>query len=142
MPKSNMYQSLHTTLIGEEGKPFEVQIRTKEMHRIAEYGIAAHWQYKESGGSDEQASESGEDAKLTWLRRILEWQQDTSDNKEFLSTVKGDLDLFAGDVYCFTPQGDVKTLPAGSTRSIMRSRTVTGSRSSHPRTQRDQAATG
>ncbi|MBQ1394772.1 MAG: bifunctional (p)ppGpp synthetase/guanosine-3',5'-bis(diphosphate) 3'-pyrophosphohydrolase, partial [Lachnospiraceae bacterium] len=111
MPKPNMYRSLHTTLIGEEGKPFEVQIRTKEMHRIAEYGIAAHWQYKESGGSDEQASESGEDAKLTWLRRILEWQQDTSDNKEFLSTVKGDLDLFAGDVYCFTPQGDVKTLP-------------------------------
>ena len=115
MPKPNMYRSLHTTLIGEEGKPFEVQIRTQEMHRIAEYGIAAHWQYKESGGSDEQASESGEDAKLTWLRRILEWQQDTSDNKEFLSTVKGDLDLFAGDVYCFTPQGDVKTLPAGST---------------------------
>ena len=115
MPKPNMYRSLHTTLIGEEGKPFEVQIRTQEMHRIAEYGIAAHWQYKESGGSDEQASESGEEAKLTWLRRILEWQQDTSDNKEFLSTVKGDLDLFAGDVYCFTPQGDVKTLPAGST---------------------------
>ena len=115
MPKPNMYQSLHTTLIGNEGKPFEVQIRTQEMHRIAEYGIAAHWQYKESGGSDEKALEEGENAKLTWLRRILEWQQDTSDNKEFMNILKGDLDLFADDVYCFTPQGDIKTLPAGST---------------------------
>ncbi len=115
MPKPNMYQSLHTTLIGNEGKPFEVQIRTQEMHRIAEYGIAAHWQYKESGGSDTKAPGDGEEAKLTWLRHILEWQQDTSDNKEFMNILKGDLDLFAGDVYCFTPQGDVKTLPAGST---------------------------
>ena len=115
MPKPNMYQSLHTTLIGNEGKPFEVQIRTQEMHRIAEYGIAAHWQYKESGGSETKAPGDGEEAKLTWLRRILEWQQDTSDNKEFMSILKGDLNLFAADVYCFTPQGDVKTLPAGST---------------------------
>ncbi len=114
MPKSNMYQSLHTTLIGNGGKPFEVQIRTEEMHKTAEYGIAAHWIYKEDG-EGAQAPAGSEEAKMAWLRRILEWQQDTSDNKEFLNILKGDLDLFTRDVYCFTPAGDVKTLPVGST---------------------------
>ena len=113
MPKPNMYQSLHTTLIASNGQPFEVQIRTYEMHRIAEYGIAAHWKYKESGGSKKGVM--AEEEKMSWLRQILEWQRDMSDNKEFLSLIKGDLDLFADDVYCFTPQGDVKTLPTGST---------------------------
>ena len=111
MPKSNMYQSLHTTLIGPGGKPFEIQIRTYEMHRTAEYGIAAHWKYKE-GGNNQAASE---EQKLSWLRQILEWQTDTKDNKEFMSFVKGDLDLFSDQVYCFTPAGDVKNLPKGST---------------------------
>ena len=113
MPKPNMYQSLHTTLIGSNGQPFEIQIRTFEMHRTAEYGIAAHWKYKESGSGKIAAGD--EAAKLSWLRQILEWQKDTSDSKEFLSMVKGDLDLFSENVYCFTPSGDVKTLPSGST---------------------------
>lgn len=113
MPKPNMYQSLHTTLIGNGGQPFEIQIRTFEMHRTAEYGIAAHWKYKESG-SGQTASDSAE-AKLSWLRQILEWQRDMSDNKEFLSLLKSDLDLFSDSVYCFTPTGDVKNLPSGST---------------------------
>ena len=108
-----MYQSLHTTLIGSNGQPFEIQIRTFEMHRTAEYGIAAHWKYKESGSGKVAAGD--EAAKLSWLRQILEWQKDTSDSKEFLSMVKGDLDLFSENVYCFTPSGDVKTLPSGST---------------------------
>ena len=112
MPKSNMYQSLHTTLIGPEGQPFEIQIRTFEMHRTAEYGIAAHWKYKENiTGTVMQKEEE----KLSWLRQILEWQRDTSDNKEFMNFVKTDLDLFAEQVYCFTPAGDVKNLPSGST---------------------------
>ncbi len=110
MPKENMYQSLHTTLIGTSGTPFEIQIRTYEMHRTAEYGIAAHWKYKEGGGEINK-----EEEKLAWLREILEWQQDMSDNREFLNLLKTDLDLFTDKVYCFTPQGDVKTLPAGST---------------------------
>lgn len=116
MPKPNMYQSLHTTLIGPKGIPFEIQIRTYEMHRTAEYGIAAHWKYKESGGSTEQNVENKDsaEAKLTWLRQILEWQQDMSDNREFMSLLKSDLDLFSDSVYCFTPGGDVKTLPSGS----------------------------
>lgn len=113
MPKPNMYQSLHTTLIGPEGHPFEIQIRTFEMHRTAEYGIAAHWKYKERGSGDTTVRD--EEAKLSWLRQILEWQKDVSDNKEFISMVKNDLDLFSDNVYCFTPQGDVKNLPAGST---------------------------
>ncbi len=112
MPKPNMYQSLHTTLIGPNGQPFEIQIRTFEMHRTAEYGIAAHWKYKE--GQDGKNSHDTEEAKLTWLRQILEWQRDLSDNKEFLSLLKNDLDLFSDSVYCFTPTGDVKNLPAGS----------------------------
>lgn len=113
MPKPNMYQSLHTTLIGSNGQPFEIQIRTYEMHRTAEYGIAAHWKYKEVG-SGKTAAQS-EEEKLSWLRQILEWQREMSDNKEFLSLLKNDLDLFSDSVYCFTPTGDVKTLPAGST---------------------------
>ncbi|MBR3646702.1 MAG: bifunctional (p)ppGpp synthetase/guanosine-3',5'-bis(diphosphate) 3'-pyrophosphohydrolase, partial [Lachnospiraceae bacterium] len=111
MPKPNMYQSLHTTLIGPNGMPFEIQIRTYDMHRTAEYGIAAHWKYKENitdqGNNEEQ--------KLSWLRQILEWQRDMSDNKEFLSVIKDDLNLFSENVYCFTPNGDVKNLPNGST---------------------------
>ncbi len=113
MPKPNMYQSLHTTLFSGTGQPFEIQIRTYEMHRTAEYGIAAHWKYKESGSG--VAAEGDEAAKMAWLRQILEWQQDTDDSTEFLSMVKGDLDLFSDSVYCFTPSGDVKTLPSGST---------------------------
>lgn len=109
MPKQNMYQSLHTTLIGPGGRPFEIQIRTYEMHRTAEYGIAAHWKYKEGGGKE------NEEQKLSWLRQILEWQTDTTDNKEFMNVVKTDLDLFSDQVYVFTPAGDVKNLPAGST---------------------------
>lgn len=113
MPKPNMYQSLHTTLMSSVGQPFEIQIRTAEMHKTAEYGIAAHWKYKETGDSKKSVADQAEE-KLTWLRQILEWQQDT-DNREFLSLLKGGLDLFAEDVYCFTPNGDVKSLPNGST---------------------------
>ncbi len=113
MPKPNMYQSLHTTLIGSTGQPFEIQIRTYDMHRTAEYGIAAHWKYKESGSGKIAAGD--EAAKLSWLRQILEWQRDADDSKEFLNMVKGDLDLFSDSVYCFTPTGDVKNLPSGST---------------------------
>ena len=111
MPKSNMYQSLHTTLISKSGQPFEIQIRTYDMHKTAEYGIAAHWKYKENQTGSAQDKE---EAKLSWLRQILEWQRDTEDNREFMSAVKTDLDLFAEQVYCFTPNGDVKNLPAGS----------------------------
>ena len=114
MPKPNMYQSLHTTLMSSVGQPFEIQIRTEEMHKTAEYGIAAHWKYKESNDG-KKSVEAQEEEKLSWLRQILEWQRDTEDNKEFMSTVKTDLDLFAEQVYCFTPNGDVKNLPAGST---------------------------
>lgn len=113
MPKDNMYQSLHTTLIGSTGQPFEIQIRTYEMHKTAEYGIAAHWKYKEA--SDGKKISTGEEEKLAWLHQILEWQNDTSDNKEFMKLIKSDLDLFADTVYCFTPTGEVKTLPTGST---------------------------
>ncbi|MCI8852308.1 MAG: bifunctional (p)ppGpp synthetase/guanosine-3',5'-bis(diphosphate) 3'-pyrophosphohydrolase [Lachnospiraceae bacterium] len=114
MPKPNMYQSLHTTLIGPNGQPFEIQIRTYEMHRIAEYGIAAHWKYKE-GGDGKKSVGKQEEEKMSWLRQILEWQRDMSDNKEFLNLLKSDLDLFSESVYCFTPSGDVKNLPNGST---------------------------
>ena len=111
MPKQNMYQSLHTTLIGPNGQPFEIQIRTFEMHRTAEYGIAAHWKYKENitgeGNNEEQ--------KIAWLRQILEWQRDMSDNHEFINLLKDDLNMFSERVYCFTPNGDVKNLPSGST---------------------------
>lgn len=113
MPKANMYQSLHTTLIGSSGQPFEIQIRTYEMHKAAEYGIAAHWKYKVA--SDGKKIEDSEEEKLSWLRQILEWQRDMSDNKEFMNLLKSDLDLFSDSVYCFTPTGEVKNLPAGST---------------------------
>lgn len=112
MPKSNMYQSLHTTLISKSGQPFEIQIRTYDMHKTAEYGIAAHWKYKENLSG---TAKDKEEEKLSWLRQILEWQHNTEDNKEFISAVKTDLDLFTEQVYCFTPEGDVKNLPAGST---------------------------
>ena len=110
MPKPNMYQSLHTTVLGDNGEPFEIQIRTYEMHRIAEYGIAAHWKYKEgkiSGKEDES------EQKLAWLRQALEWQKDADDSVEFLETLK--MDLFDYQVFVFTPGGDVVELPADST---------------------------
>ena len=107
MPKPNMYQSLHTTVISDGGKPFEIQIRTYEMHRIAEYGIAAHWKYKEGIKSET------EEVKLSWLRQALEWQKDVNDPKEFMESLK--MDLFSGQVFVFTPQGDVIELPAEST---------------------------
>ncbi len=112
MPKPNMYQSLHSTLIGPVGRPFEVQIRTEEMNRTAEYGIAAHWKYKEANNGN---AIGGEEEKLTWLRQILDWQQGEEDNQEFMDLLKTDLDLFSDSVFCFTPNGDVKNLPAGST---------------------------
>ncbi len=117
MPKPNMYQSLHTTLIGPEGKPFEVQIRTWDMHRVAEVGIAAHWKYKENGkdgangGKDPVAKDS--ENKFAWLRQLLEWQKDTRDENEFMETLK--IDLFTDEVFIFTPKGDVLNLPVDST---------------------------
>ncbi|MDF2612842.1 MAG: bifunctional (p)ppGpp synthetase/guanosine-3,5-bis(diphosphate) 3-pyrophosphohydrolase [Clostridia bacterium] len=113
MPKPNMYQSLHTTLMGIEGTPFEMQIRTEEMHRTAEYGIAAHWKYKE-GKKDGTVQDKSEE-KLTWLREILEWQRDMSDNQEFMNALKVDLDIYTDQVYVFTPKGELLTLPKGST---------------------------
>lgn len=107
MPKPNMYQSLHSTVIGPEGIPFEVQIRTWEMHRVAEVGIAAHWQYKEGGYGDKSYAE-----KLTWLRQMIEWQKDARDPDEFMENLK--IDLFTDEVFVFTPKGDVKNLKAGS----------------------------
>ncbi|MDN5293419.1 MAG: diphosphokinase / guanosine-3,5-bis(diphosphate) 3-diphosphatase [Eubacteriales bacterium] len=107
MPKSNMYQSLHTTVIGPEGEPFEIQIRTWEMHRTAEYGIAAHWRYKEGTKTDEEF-----DQKLSWLRQLLEWQNDMKDAREFMETLK--IDIFSDVVFVFSPKGDVFELPAGS----------------------------
>ncbi|MBR6095210.1 MAG: bifunctional (p)ppGpp synthetase/guanosine-3',5'-bis(diphosphate) 3'-pyrophosphohydrolase [Lachnospiraceae bacterium] len=112
-PKSNMYQSLHTTVIGASGQPFEIQIRTKEMHQIAEYGIAAHWKYKE--GADGKTIALADEQKFAWLRQILEWQKDSEDNAEFMNLVKNGLDLFTDEVYCFTPNGELKQLPVGST---------------------------
>ncbi|MGN8764140.1 RelA/SpoT family protein [Hornefia butyriciproducens] len=110
MPKPNMYQSLHTTVLGDNGEPFEIQIRTYEMHRVAEYGIAAHWKYKEGNTSGRQ---NNEDMKLAWLRQTLEWQQELDDPKEFMETLK--MDLFSSQVFVFTPKGEVIDLPAEST---------------------------
>jgi len=111
MPKSNLYRSLHTTVIGPAGRPIEVQIRTIEMHHIAEYGIAAHWRYKESGGS--VSVQSVEEQKLSWLKQMLEMKDDASDAQEYVDNVK--LDLFRDEVFVFTPRGDVFDLPQGAT---------------------------
>ncbi len=113
MPKANNYQSLHNTLIGPTGEPFEVQIRTMDMHRIAEYGIAAHWKYK--SGVTKEESKTNHEAKLQWLKQILEWQQDLSDNKEFMQTLKFDLNIYNDQVYAFTPRGEVISLPKDAT---------------------------
>ncbi len=112
VPKPNMYQSLHTTLIGPKGTPFEVQIRTWDMHRIAEFGIAAHWAYKEAN-KDKKTSVVVNEDKLAWLRETLEWQKDMQDPQEFLNTLK--TELFEDEVYVFTPKGQIKVLPRGST---------------------------
>jgi len=112
MPKPNMYQSLHTTVIGPQGKPFEIQIRTYEMHRVAEYGIAAHWKYKETGSSKEMLRDAS-DQKLVWLRDMLEWQKETSDAEEFMEAFK--IDLFADEIFVFTPKGEVINLPQKAT---------------------------
>ncbi len=114
MPKFNMYQSLHTTVIGPEGRPLEIQIRTREMHNMAEYGVAAHWMYKQARTSGKGGSWPGEDTqKPRWLRSIVDWQSETSDPKEFMETLK--VDLFEDEVYVFTPKGEVKSLTAGAT---------------------------
>ena len=112
LPKPNRYQSLHTTVVGTNGRPIEIQIRTMEMHHIAEYGIAAHWKYKETGSSDVSAS-SNDDDKFTWLRQLLEWQKDLSDAQEYMESVKDN--LFEDDVYVFSPDGDVFALAQGAT---------------------------
>src|SRR6195256_2635753 len=110
MPKFNMYQSLHTTVIGPEGRPLEIQIRTHEMHEMAEFGVAAHWVYKHQAG---EVQSGGEDAKLKWLRSMLDLQKELSDPKEFMETLR--TDLFEEEVYVFTPKGEVKSLAAGAT---------------------------
>ncbi|NLM34276.1 MAG: bifunctional (p)ppGpp synthetase/guanosine-3',5'-bis(diphosphate) 3'-pyrophosphohydrolase [Clostridiales bacterium] len=110
MPKPNMYQSLHSTVIGPQGKPFEIQIRTFEMHRTAEYGIAAHWKYKEKGSVE---SDSDIDKRLSWIRDMLEWQRETSDAEEFMEAFK--IDLFSDEIFVFTPKGAVIDLPAEAT---------------------------
>jgi GTP pyrophosphokinase len=111
MPKFNMYQSLHTTVIGPEGRPLEIQIRTREMHDLAEFGIAAHWMYKEKAGGDQALRDS--DGKLKWLRSLVDWHQELSDPREFMDTLK--VDLFEDEVFVFTPKGEVKSLAAGAT---------------------------
>ena len=115
MPKFNMYQSLHTTVIGPEGRPLEIQIRTREMHDLAEFGIAAHWMYKETGPRDGAGPRrpQGSDGKLKWLRSLLDWQQEEADPREFMETLK--VDLFEDEVFVFTPKGEVKSLAAGAT---------------------------
>lgn len=110
IPKSNMYRSIHTTVFGPGGRRYEIQIRTEEMHRTAEYGIAAHWRYKEDGGG---ASGNEADEALTWFRQVLEWQKDTAEPEEFMEFLR--MDLFRGEIFVFTPQGDVKALPMGAT---------------------------
>jgi len=111
MPKFNMYQSLHTTVIGPSGRPLEVQIRTEEMHRVSEYGVAAHWRYKENGSS--KKTQSRIDDQIAWLREMIDWQDETTDSREFLKSLK--VDLAPVEVFVFTPKGEAKTLRAGST---------------------------
>ena len=121
MPKFNMYQSLHTTVIGPEGRPLEIQIRTRAMHDLAEFGIAAHWMYKEgasptgraAGKAGGEAALRDPDGKLKWLRSLVDWQKDVSDPREFVETLK--VDLFEDDVFVFTPKGEVKSLAVGAT---------------------------
>jgi guanosine-3',5'-bis(diphosphate) 3'-pyrophosphohydrolase len=116
MPKANMYQSLHTTVIGPEGRPLEIQIRTGEMHDLAEFGVAAHWMYKDTGqrsGTKRSGAAADDDNKLKWLRSLLDWQQDEADPREFMETLK--VDLFEDEVFVFTPKGEVKSLAAGAT---------------------------
>jgi GTP diphosphokinase / guanosine-3',5'-bis(diphosphate) 3'-diphosphatase len=117
MPKFNMYQSLHTTVIGPEGRPLEIQIRTQEMHEMAEFGVAAHWVYKQGadgpGKAQDGAERHGEDAKMKWLRTMLDWQKEMSDPREFMETLR--TDLFEEEVFVFTPKGQVKSLAAGAT---------------------------
>jgi guanosine-3',5'-bis(diphosphate) 3'-pyrophosphohydrolase len=117
MPKFNMYQSLHTTVIGPEGRPLEIQIRTQEMHEMAEFGVAAHWVYKQGPGGGVEGQDGavghGEDAKMTWLRSMLDWQKELSDPREFMETLR--TDLFEEEVFVFTPKGQVKSLAAGAT---------------------------
>jgi GTP pyrophosphokinase len=112
-PKSNMYRSLHTTVVGPGGRRYEIQIRTEEMHRTAEYGIAAHWKYKESAAEGERADRDEVDEALTWFRQVLEWQKDTEEPEEFMEFLR--MDLFQGEIFVFTPKGEVKQLPALST---------------------------
>ena len=121
VPKPNMYQSLHTTLIGPKGTPFEVQIRTWDMHRIAEFGIAAHWAYKEANKNKKSNIIVQED-KLAWLRESLEWQKEMQDPQEFLKTLK--TELFEDEVYVFTPKGQIKVLPSGATAFMLRLVTI------------------
>ena len=111
MPKSNMYRSLHTTVFGPEGRRYEIQLRTEEMHRTAEYGIAAHWRYKEDEAENKGLTEV--DEALTWFRQVLEWQQDTAEPEEFMEFLH--MDLFRGEIFVFTPEGEVRALPKGAT---------------------------
>jgi len=113
IPKANMYQSLHTTVIGPDGERIEIQIRTEEMHRVAEYGVAAHWQYKEKHRKGGGAGSSRDAERFTWLRQILDWQRELSDPREFMASLR--FDLFQDEVYIFTPRGDIKELPEGAT---------------------------
>jgi GTP pyrophosphokinase len=111
MPKTNMYRSLHTTVFGPGGRRYEIQIRTEEMHRTAEYGIAAHWRYKQSSAASEGSGDEVDEA-LVWFRQVLEWQQDTREPEEFMEFLR--MDLFQGEIFVFTPQGEVKQLPVGA----------------------------
>jgi GTP diphosphokinase len=113
VPKSNMYQSIHTTLILPKEPPFEVQIRTEEMHRVAEFGIAAHWAYKEANYKGKKAVVSVTDDKLAWIRETIEWQEQTKDPEQFMEALK--TEFFEDEVYVFTPKGEIKVLPKGAT---------------------------